>query len=247
MFADWINTVLDQIPFDLTGDEGPRWERGGTDFRTGDTFSHAWGATEIASLRNKKLCHDCNTKWMADLEGRARPLLTPMILGRPHTLNPDQQITAATWATKTVMVLETAMGDSSDPEDLFPADQREIVMDHDRPPGLLRVRAAALEGLLAPLRYGCCRLLVQREGVDLCHLHLYTLQINMLVLQVVRPDPPPPNYGALKELAVPDDIEVPLFPPVDGFFWPPKKSLSPEGLISYITRSDKPPTLPGPP
>jgi hypothetical protein len=245
MFADWINEVLEQVPFDLVSHEGPTWERGTVDFRTGDNSSHSWRSNEIASLRNKKLCHECNTGWMANLEGRSAPLLTPMILGRPHTLNADQQITAATWATKTVMVLETAMGDAS-PESHFPPDQRKTVMEEDRPPGLVRVRSAALEGLLAPLRYGCCRLLVQRQGVDFCQLHLYTLQINMLVIQVIRPDPPPPNYGALKEIAVPDDIEVPLFPPtVGGFFWPPEKSLSPDGLISYITRTEKPPPLPG--
>jgi hypothetical protein len=244
MFPDWLNPVLEQLPFTpMPTPQQPQWARGVVDFRSGESFDQSWEVSEIASLRNKKLCHGCNTGWMAQLEDRAWPLLTPMILGRAHGLTQDQQITVATWATKTVMVMETAMGG---PPEYFSQEQRKIVMEHDRPPGLLRVRAACLEGPIPPLRYSCARLQIQREGVDFFEIHLYTLQMNTLVLQVIRPHPPPPNYGALKELAVPEEIEIPVFPPVDGFFWPPEKSLSPDGMSGYVTRTSGPPTLPGP-
>jgi hypothetical protein len=190
------------------------------------------------------VCHNCNTGWMAKLEALAAPLLTPMISGRPTSLNPVEQIVAATWATKTVMVAEPTLGR----EENFPLDQREIVMRYRRPPGLLRVRSAAIEGPIPPARYACVRVQVNRDGEHFFQLHLYTLQINTLVLQVMRPHPPPPNYGALKRWAVPEDKEVPLFPPVNEFYWPPKISLHNGAEFDHFVArgnvGDLPPTFP---
>jgi hypothetical protein len=167
------------------------------------------------------------------LESRSAELLTPMIQAHPHTLAMPEQIVVATWATKTAMVIEQTLGGGR----YFSLDQRQHVMNHDSPPGLLRIVAAAVEGEIPPLGYRCVRAEVEDNGAHVCDLHLYTLQIHTLVLQIVRPDnPPPPNYGALKTLAVPRDIEVPLWPPTDGFFWPPEKSLDNDGLSQYAAR-----------
>ena len=240
MFPDWLNGVFAQFPMEYVDGPKPAWARGQVDFRTEESKELTWEASEIASLRNKRLCHDCNTGWMEGLEGRSQSLLRPMILGRPNTLNLEEQITVATWTAKTAMVIESSYGDDGN----FSIEERRIVMNHDRPPHSVRIHAAAIEDLIPPLRFGVVRALVELDGAEVGNLHIYTIQINTLVLQIIRYDPPPPNYGPLKTLAVPADIEIPVFPPVDGFFWPPKNSLDNEGYAKYVVRGQSMPTLP---
>jgi len=232
MFPDWLNHVFDDLPGEVDDSEPSRWQQGTVDFESGEQLQRGWNKKQIASLITREVCHECNTGWMHDLEDRAAPILKPMIRGNPHTLDLDQQIIVATWATKTAMVIEPTL----DRRVNFSLEQRQIVMNDDRPPGPFRVRAAAIEDMIPPLRYSCVRGQVQRNGAPFFDFHYYTLQIHVLVLQVIRTEPPPPNFGALKELAVPTDFEVPLFPPIDGFFWPPKDSFNNETLNQYVGR-----------
>lgn len=245
ILPDWLNRVFEGLPPPVDPDEQPRTARGVVDFQTGTHFQRSWGATEIASHVTRLVCHDCNTGWMSRLEGRSAPLLTPMIEGHPTTLSQDEQLIVATWATKTAMVLELAI----DKPGHFSAEDCRLVMPpHDRPPGYLRIFAAAVEGLIRPWDAGALVAHVQGGGQDIL-VHIYTLQINMLVLQVIRPDPPPSVYGALNSIPTARGHEIPLFPPVDGFFWPPKESLSNETLNQYRARitSGAPPWGPGSP
>jgi len=132
VFPDWLNAVFGQLDWDQP-DPGlpPSWSRGVQDFRSGFAHHHEWSASQIATLRNKKICHSCNTGWMSNLEGASAPLLTPMILGRPRTLTQKEQLIAATWATKTVMVCEVSM--NSD-EGLFRKEDRRLLKEQQRPP-----------------------------------------------------------------------------------------------------------------
>jgi hypothetical protein len=44
------------------------------------------------------------------------------------------------------------------------------------------------------------------------------------------------EHGASTTLAGPEDYEIPLFPPIDGFFWPPKHSFTNETFNRYAAR-----------
>ena len=59
------------------------------------------------ALRVKLVCCKCNNGWMSDLEGEAKPILTPMMLGEQVTLSASQQHTVARWVTKCAMVFDS--------------------------------------------------------------------------------------------------------------------------------------------
>lgn len=50
---------------------------------------------------------------MASLEGEARPILTPLVLGEPRDLSALDQETVAVWETKTMFTLQGTSLDES--------------------------------------------------------------------------------------------------------------------------------------
>jgi hypothetical protein len=56
----------------------------------------------------KRVCESCNEGWMSDLETKAKPLLTPMIMGDglPLIRTPDEMRILATWALKTHLMID---------------------------------------------------------------------------------------------------------------------------------------------
>jgi hypothetical protein len=62
---------------------------------------------KAADREVKVVCqHECNGGWMCDLEGVAKPLLTPLILGDAADLSKHDQKLIAFWVTKTAMMLQ---------------------------------------------------------------------------------------------------------------------------------------------
>ena len=86
----------------------------------------------------KNVCGSCNHGWMSQLEGRIKPIMAPMIRGARVTLNTEQQVDLATWASKTVAALEYHEPTSvvTRPKD------RELIRTELRPPHHHRVRLA---------------------------------------------------------------------------------------------------------
>lgn len=55
------------------------------------------------------ICEECNSVWLSRLERAVKPLLAPMaVSAKPTTLSPVSQKLLATWAVKTVLLLELA-------------------------------------------------------------------------------------------------------------------------------------------
>ena len=199
VFPRWINAIFEEIP-PIDATQQPEWKRGVIDFVKDERHDQVWSAAEIASLTTKHVCNACNTTWMSKLEGEARPLLTPMIRGQGRKLTQAQQLVAAQWATKTVMVAEPTL--DSDEGDHFSDDERRSIM-LGTIPGSLLIFAAGIVDQIPPARYSCVRTQFSRGEDPIFVASIHTLQIHTLVLQVIRRDPPPPVYGALKTVATP--------------------------------------------
>jgi hypothetical protein len=56
----------------------------------------------------KRVCKPCNNGWMAELEDRARPILSPMIIAKhlPVELPIAAQLTTSRWAFKTALMAD---------------------------------------------------------------------------------------------------------------------------------------------
>lgn len=64
--------------------------------------------SKVPTVRSYLVCRECNGHWMSDLETRASPLLTPMIIGQARSLTVEEQAFIAVWAIKTDMTWQTA-------------------------------------------------------------------------------------------------------------------------------------------
>jgi hypothetical protein len=245
MFPRWLNKLFPVDP----AQPSPEWGRHAGD-ESGVT-STTFGAAEIAGVRTKLVCHQCNTGWMSDLEARAEPILTPMIRGEHVRLDRADQVLVATWATKTAMVIEPTLS----PEHNFTEDHCSIVRVRDHPPASVVVDVAAVEGLIAPMGYWGAKVHLVLGDTPFRDYHFHTVHVGPLVLQVTRLEPPPDNYGTLEpitlpgEVALPFDIAATIFPPKGRRPWPPARVLKWHELVTMTHRGlDMPErwTPPGP-
>lgn len=85
-------------------------------------FRHAFANPEAGiGLREKSaagpayytrsFCRDCNTGWMADLEGAVKPVLAPMLNGQRCLVTGKASRLLAFWATKTILAFQSVESD----------------------------------------------------------------------------------------------------------------------------------------
>ena len=142
LFSRWVDQVL--TPEMLGPDRSFERITAGPD---GVTISKTWPTEVIAAIEAPVVCGSsadgCNGGWMCGLDGQVRHLLEPMMLGKPRTLSPAEQLTIATWAAMKSMVLEYVWG----PEQVIvlPQEARTCVYRQQRPPANMQIRIAAVE------------------------------------------------------------------------------------------------------
>ena len=88
--------------------------------------------TDKVELKVRGCCTECNSGWMSDLEDEARPILLPLIGGQEVQLVVSAQRVIATWAMKTVMVLEYSSASSR--LNYFSQEEREALRSERRLP-----------------------------------------------------------------------------------------------------------------
>ena len=68
------------------------------------SYSQQFG--NLATLKLKRVCADCNNEWMSELEKRTRPLLEPLIHGRSSDIGSAAQRQIATWCQLKCLCLD---------------------------------------------------------------------------------------------------------------------------------------------
>ncbi len=181
----------------------------------------------IATVEAGIVCQVCNTGWMSDMEIATRSLIQPPALGHPKTFDMKEQVQLATWAVKTSMTCEMTLARHH----LFTPADRTLVRTQLRPPAPVRVRVAAYTGAKGPLEYVKVVAAVRRGRTQIGDLVLHTLKIGCLVLQVAVP--PAGDHRAAQELAIPGDVQLPIFLPLGSRDWPPGVVLDDEGFRRF--------------
>jgi len=184
----------------------------------------------LFSATVKAVCERCNNGWMSDIEQKAKPCATPLILGEEGALlDPDAQWALARWAYLKVLVLERVDARQR----LLPLNRYRLVYDSLDDPALptsATIFIAAHEGDL----YGQYqhRGLTRRGGSEI-EIFAGTFTVGHLVLQVIENLTGDPR-GILPEreegIAGHDASIWPFRPP---FTWPPGLALTDSGLTVF--------------
>lgn len=69
-------------------------------------------ATRGPDLVTTEVCAVCNSGWLATLESRAMPVLNAAVLGDKMDLRSDDQIAAAAWCYRTVLLMQLVRPDA---------------------------------------------------------------------------------------------------------------------------------------
>jgi hypothetical protein len=138
----WVADILNDME---PGDPEPEWRlhytAGGLVERD---RQHPTGDPTVIV---RTVCERCNNGWMSELEERVKPIMEPMIRGQRVTLDVEQQLDVATWASKTVAALEFHEPTTviTRPED------RHLIREQLRPPHHHLVRLAYRDEYLESL------------------------------------------------------------------------------------------------
>jgi hypothetical protein len=84
----------------------------------------------IATRKLRVACERCHRGWMSRLDAQVRPMLVPLVMGKPVQLVPGVQKALAAWIAKSVMIAELASLD--DP--VTPRADREMLRAIMEPP-----------------------------------------------------------------------------------------------------------------
>lgn len=60
----------------------------------------------LATLKLTRVCRDCNTQWMSNLENKTKPLLIPLIRGNSRSLDESEQRQIAAWCQLKALTLD---------------------------------------------------------------------------------------------------------------------------------------------
>jgi hypothetical protein len=174
-----------------------------------------WQAPAL-NVTVRQVCASCNNGWMSRLETEAKPLLSPMIEGKAIGLSSREQVLAATWATKTAVMLSFTHG----AQPVVPASHISELFGSGEPPASTHVWIAAYEGEWSGWYSGDVIGIgppSKTEGLAYCA----TMVVGHLVFQVLGHDLAEP----IEPLSAPeaDRLSVQLWPPQSTLVsWPPR-------------------------
>jgi hypothetical protein len=231
VFGDWLSKIgLDPDPVPHLGSP---LNRVGRELGTKPPFR-----TTV-----KKVCGSCNGGWMSDLEGVARRVMTPFILGEPGVIQPEDLGAVAAWVQKTALV---AMLVSSEEErargyGLPSAEYQHLYAIWDLRTPLLASRFWI--GRYQPGNRGASTwvtpIVVNVDGIDRSENaeapdgYLMTVVVGQLLLHGVRFTIPLPEVSVTTSLGLPV-----LWPSTDAVEWPSGSALTDPGFFRFVDGRD---------
>lgn len=118
-----------------------------------------WRAPTL-DTKVRRVCAECNSTWMSDIETAARPILTPLIVGQEAELSQGDQEIAATWGFKTTLMLQF----THPARVAIPEGQYKEFFERRIPPSAVRISLGQYSGLLTDGTYWASALGVEAPG-----------------------------------------------------------------------------------
>jgi hypothetical protein len=169
----------------------------------------------------RSVCESCNTGWMASLEGRVRPVLEPMIRGKTVSLTVEQQLDAATWASKTIIALESFEPTAT----VARMEDRRLVREQLRPPVHHLVRLAYRSEYLEPVATKFAVARSESAPDERPDAFAVTLAVGFLIIQVWGGHGAETD-GGLTRVGTKIGRAIMVWPPVLGVVsWPPAHAI----------------------
>jgi hypothetical protein len=202
----------------------------------GDRINHSYESPDERAARSHTrnarnpdvkvaaVCKErCNNGWMSQLEARTKPLLGPMIRGRPTPLSVNDQQILATWAVKTTLMFHLARPASTQPG--LGASTYRRFFSELRPPVGTKVLLGATHG--GPAAWESTTRLTTSAGVGPALPAVLTALAlgNVLLVTLLLDTDTAPTVGVLQARFAgpfshiwPIDRELrwPCHPPIDG-------------------------------
>lgn len=119
----WCSRLLGNLQYDTY------WSTMLTDRPSGDILRHRRKHETSKGIAKKVvLCRRCNGHILGRFENdKARPTISPLIMGYPTTLDRTQQTTLAAWMTKIAMTVASL--DRENHIEMFPAEERQLFIE----------------------------------------------------------------------------------------------------------------------
>lgn len=198
--------------------------------------SRKYGSASVIKLIAP--CVRCNTTWMKDIEDNVIDVLTPMILGRSATLNPDSLERVATWATLKALCFDLI---AQTPR--FTADDDFVRLREEKSPapGLL-VWTSKFEG--DPNAFGQFSVLPSFDQVDgrkLAHSFKLYIILGAFVLDITFTPMSNVSLGQMHGRPEKNAYYNALWPMPTDLAWPPRLSLDKDSYAVFSRQDLYPP------
>jgi hypothetical protein len=222
--AQWISETLTQMEPDEP-DWWTHYSAGGILTRNREHPSPNPGPTVVV----RAVCGTCNSGWMSDVEGTARPVLEPMIRGKQVSLSAQRQLDVAAWAAKTAIALEHHEPTAT----ITLREDRHLVREQLRPPQHHRVRLAYRDAYLEPL---VVKTLVGRSDTaadERPDVFITLIALGFLLVHVWGGHGAPPSKG-FTTTGTQLDRALTVWPPIIGtVVWPPRVPVNDEDMDDF--------------
>jgi hypothetical protein len=206
-------------------------------------FLRAWWKRDETGVTVKPVCKECNEGWMSRLEGNARRILGPLMLGTgEHDFTADDKATIIAWTVKTWMVFDVAS--RKEHQMLFSPEDRKRLMETLRPDPALNT-TVFLAHYLGPREMNSDhhRFAISRrpeaDGGDTEELNRFycetmifgRLAIQATVRRIVTDETEFPSIDRSWL-----DVQLDITWPRGGNHWPPRVALDEQGYLNFRDR-----------
>ena len=214
VFPQWLDKVLpEQEP--IRGHERRVVHFDGGETQPPEPFERV-SANTLTQTTVKRVCTNCNSGWMNDLEGEAREPLSGLIQDTAEAIDERQARSVATWIAKTCLMAQLTEGESA----AVPPAYYDWMYQTREPPPLMRIWIYPHDADDWGARMEHQGLLYGTEPMDISdppNIHSTTIGLGHLAFLVLGSAGPPEALDLTEQMVPRNGVRI--WPNPRGFDW----------------------------